>query len=88
MAVEIITREDLQNFRLQLLNDIRQLLTPKQPAPVKPWLKASDVRKLLGISSGKLQTLRISGKLHSSKIGGVHYYKYEDIQQLLETQIS
>lgn len=87
MAVEIITREDLQDFRLQLLNDIRQLITPKQSPPVKPWLKASDVRRLLGISSGKLQTLRISGKLHSSKIGGVHYYKYEDIQQLLGSQV-
>lgn len=88
MAVEIITKEDLQNFRVQLLNDIRQLVAPKQPAAVKPWLKATDVRRLLGISSGKLQTLRISGKLRSSKIGGVHYYKHEDIQQLLESQIS
>jgi len=86
MAVEIITREDLQNFRLQLLNDIRQLIAPKQQA-AKPWLKASDVRRLLGISPGKLQSLRVAGKLRSSKIGGVHYYKHEDIQQLLESQI-
>jgi hypothetical protein len=86
MAVEIITREDLQNFRVQLLGDIKQLLAPKQAAPVKPWLKSNDVRKLLNISSGKLQTLRISGKLHSAKIGGVHYYKYEDIQELLESK--
>jgi hypothetical protein len=89
MAVEIITREDLQNFRLQLLGDIKQLLALRQPpANVKPWLKSNDVRKLLNISPGKLQTLRISGKLRSSKIGGVHYYKYEDIQQLLESQTS
>ena len=88
MAVEIITREDLQTFRLQLLNDIKQLIVPKQQTSVKQWLKASDVKRLLSISSGKLQTLRISGKLRSSKIGGVHYYKHEDIQQLLESQIS
>jgi hypothetical protein len=88
MAVEIITREDLQTFRLQLLADIKQLVAPKPQPGVKEWLKASDVRRLLGISSGKLQTLRISGKLRSSKIGGVHYYKHEDIQQLLESQIS
>ena len=88
MAVEIITREDLQNFRLQLLNDIKQLIAPKQQPAVKQWLKASDVRRVLNISSGKLQTLRISGKLRSSKIGGVHYYKHDDIQQLLESNIS
>jgi hypothetical protein len=88
MAVEIITREDLQNFRLQLLGDIKQLLAPKQQPPQKPWLKTSDVRRMLGISAGKLQSLRIAGKLRSSKIGGVHYYKYEDIQELLESQIS
>lgn len=88
MAVEIITKEDLQNFRIQLLGDIKQLILPKQSPAVKQWLKASDVRKFLSISSGKLQTLRISGKLRSSKIGGVHYYRHEDIQQLLESQIS
>ena len=88
MAVEIISREDLQNFRLQLLGDIKELIAPKQSPPVKQWLKASDVKKLLSISSGKLQTLRVSGKLRSSKIGGVHYYRNEDIQQLLESQIS
>lgn len=88
MPVKIATREDLENFRIQLLNDIKQLISPKQQVSVKPWLKASDVRKLLNISPGKLQTLRISGKLRSSKIGGVHYYKHEDIQQLLESNVS
>ncbi len=88
MPVEIATREDLEKFRVQLLNDIKQLIEPKQQVAVKQWLKASDVRRLLNISSGKLQTLRISGKLRSSKIGGVNYYKHDDIQQLLESQIS
>jgi hypothetical protein len=88
MAVEIITREDLQNFRLQLLNDNRQVIAPKQPPAIQPWLTASDIRRLLGISYGKLQALRVAGKLRSSKIGGVHYYKHEDIQQLLQSRVS
>lgn len=88
MTVELITKEDLQHFRVQMLNDIKQLLAPKQSNQVKEWLKASEVRRILGISSGKLQSLRISGRLHSSKIGGVHYYRYQDINHLLETGLS
>jgi hypothetical protein len=29
--------------------------------------------------------LRISGKLKSSKIGGIHFYKYSEIETLLNS---
>jgi hypothetical protein len=84
MAVEVITKEDLQEFRTQLLNDIRQLLIPPQESKfVRPWLKNSEVKKLLNISSNTIQRLRIAGKLRSNKVGGMHYYRYEDIEKLL-----
>ena len=83
MTTEIITKEDLQQLRLQILNDIRQLMTPADVKLVKPWLKNSEVRKLLNISSNTIQRLRIAGKLRSSKVGGIHYYRYEDIEKLL-----
>ncbi len=71
MAIEVITKEDLQEFRLQLINDIRKLMTPAPEAKlVKPWLKNSEVRKLLNISTNTVQRLRIAGKLRSSKVGG------------------
>ncbi|MBN8880653.1 MAG: helix-turn-helix domain-containing protein [Sphingobacteriales bacterium] len=85
MAIEVITKEDLQEFRVQLLEDIRRLLSPPEAKLVKPWLKNLEVRKLLGISSNTLQRLRIAGKLRSSKVGGVHYYRYEDIEKLLNS---
>jgi hypothetical protein len=85
MGLEVITKEDLQQFRLQLLNDIREMLKPQQAKLVKPWLKNSEVRKLLNISSNTVQRLRITGKLRSSKVGGIHYYRYEDIEKLLNT---
>ena len=85
MAIEVITREDLQAFRLQLLNDIRELVGAAQPKQPKEWLKSSDVRKLLKISANTVQRLRISGKLKSTKLGGVHYYRREDIEMLLES---
>lgn len=85
MAIEVVTKDDLQSFRIQLLNDIRQLLIPSEGKLIKPWLKNSEVKKLLGISSNTVQRLRISGKLRSTKVGGVHYYRYEDIEKLLDT---
>jgi hypothetical protein len=84
MRLEVITKDDLQSFRMQLLNDIRQLLTPQEAMPIKSWLKNSEVRKLLGISSTTVQRLRVAGKLRSTKLGGVHYYRYEDIEKLLD----
>jgi hypothetical protein len=48
MAQEIITLEDLQKFRLQLLEDLRELLQQPNHSQ-KQWLKSSEVRKMLGI---------------------------------------
>lgn len=83
MAVEVITKEDLQAFRLQLLSDIGQLISASTVRPQRQWLKNGDVRKLLNVSSNTVQRMRISGKLKSSKVGGVHYYRLEDIEKLL-----
>ena len=85
MEIEVVTKEDLQKFRLQLLDDIRQMLYTETHKPIKPWLKNSEVRKLLSISANTVQRLRIGGKLRSTKIGGIHYYKYEDIERLLNS---
>ncbi len=82
MSVEVITKEDLQAFRLQLLNDIKDIVLLKQNK-TEDWLRSSEVRKLLKISPGTLQSFRINGKLKPSKIGGIHFYRYADIEKLL-----
>ena len=76
MPTEIITKDDLEYFRLQLLNDLKQLQVSVDQKPTKEWLKGSEVRKLLNISAGTLQNLRITGKLQSTKVGGIYYYRY------------
>lgn len=82
-AIEIITQEDLQQFRTQLLEDIKHLIiSPGQQ--VRQWLKSADVRKMLNISNGTLQTLRINGTLRFTKVGSIFFYKNEDIVKLLE----
>ena len=82
MAIEVITREDLNEFRSLLLNDLKQIIQP-QTQQVKQWLKSNEVRKLLNISPGTLQNLRINGTLTYTKVGGIMYYNYLDIEKVL-----
>lgn len=84
MAIEVITKDDLQEFRVQLLSDIKDVLRAVvTPQPVKPWLRSKEVRRILNISAGTLQNLRTRGMIRSSKVGHLHYYQREDIEKLL-----
>lgn len=83
MIIDFVTKDELQEFRVQLLKDIRELIKPTEVRSKKPWLKNSEVRKLLNISTNTLQRLRITGKLCSTKVGGIHYYRFEDIEKMM-----
>lgn len=83
MAIEVITREDLNEFRVLLLKELKDLLQLNQQQ-TKQWLKSTEVRKLLNISPGTLQTLRINKTLSYTKIGGTIYYAFQDIEKVLE----
>lgn len=83
--VEIITKEDLQQFKNELIQEIRSIIKPTQ-SETKGWLRSTDVRKMLKISPGTLQNLRINGTLRFTKIGSIMFYKYEDIVCLLDNQ--
>ncbi len=83
MAAEIITKEDLNEFGEKLLGEIKRVLGKSTEEP-KKWLKSYQVKNLLKISSGTLQNLRTNGTLSFTKIGGIIYYKQEDIMKVLE----
>ena len=84
MGATIITTEDLMEFKVELLEDIRDLLENQNKQSNKKWLKSNEVRELLGISPGTLQNLRINGTLPYTKVGGVLYYEYHEIMEVLE----
>lgn len=88
MPASIITLEDLQTFKKELLEDIRKLMSQQTVVTDRKWLKSHEVRKLLGLSNGTLQNLRINGTLPFTKIGGIMYYKYEDIQKMLDKSVN
>lgn len=77
-----ITKKDLLNFCNLMLAEIQEIIGKQKKQP--DWLKSSEVRKLLKISSGTLQNLRINGTLNYTKIGSIIYYASADIDKLLE----
>lgn len=86
MAAEIITKEDLQEFGLQLLNQIKGLLGQAFEEP-KKWLKSYQVKNMLKISDNTLQTLRDNGTIPFTKIGGILYYSIDDINKVLSGEV-
>ncbi|MGN7722268.1 helix-turn-helix domain-containing protein [Chitinophaga sp. 22620] len=84
MAAEIITHEDLQLFKEELVSEIRNLLNAQPPPTAKKWIKSYQVRQMLGISSGTLQTMRNKGAIPFSKMGGLILYDYEAILALMK----
>ena len=84
MAANIVTLEDLQNFKQELIAEIQKLLSQRQTTPARKWLKSNEVRRLLLLSPGTLQNLRVNGTLPFTKIGGVIFYDYDDIQKMIE----
>ncbi|WP_421810742.1 helix-turn-helix domain-containing protein [Flagellimonas sp.] len=88
MPTSIITTDDLREFRMELLDDIKQLLTKQSKGSLKKYLKSSEVMEMLQISPGTLQNLRINGTLPYTKVGGIIFYDSEEIHRvMLENRI-
>ena len=87
MPAQIITSDDLREFKIELLDEIRVIIKDQKSNHTKQWLKSAEVRKLLNISPGTLQTLRIKGTLPFTKIGGTNYYNASDIDTLLSENL-
>lgn len=80
---QLVTLGDLQEFKNDFLISIKAILQSNSSQPAKRWLKSYEVKKLLGISKGTLQTLRDNGTLAYTRIGRPFYYDADDIQKLL-----
>ncbi|WP_417875228.1 helix-turn-helix domain-containing protein [Xanthomarina gelatinilytica] len=83
MPTSIITTDDLRDFKMELLDDIKKILAKQATGSLKKYLKSSEVMEMLQISPGTLQNLRINGTLPYSKMGGIIYYDSEDIQKVM-----
>ena len=87
MNLELVTKQDLQALRMQLMSDIKMLLQAQNSQSSSQSIegyKTKDVRRILGCSINKLVSLRTSRKIRWKKIGGTVYYNREDVRRLLE----
>lgn len=84
MPATILTSEDLYDFKIELLEEIKKLISPQSSKEAKRYLKSSEVMEMLSISPGTLQNLRINGTLPYSKIGGIILYEEKEIERVLE----
>jgi hypothetical protein len=82
MAINIITLEDLEKFKEELLEEFKKLLSERQATPNRKWLKSHQVMKMLMISPGTLQNLRANGTLPFTKVEGTIFYDNNDIQKI------
>jgi hypothetical protein len=84
MVVNIITTDDLEAFKEDFLEQLINILQERQASPMPKWLKTHEVLRILKISPNTLQSLRETGKLPYTKIGGVIYFNFEDIKRMID----
>ena len=90
MAMEILTKDDLEKFKSELFNELGELLgnsqTPSEESGQikKRWYKSHEVERLLKISTTKLQNMRIQGIMPYHKIGNTLFYDINDVNKAIE----
>jgi len=82
---QIITSEDLVDFKTDLIEEIKVIYKDLKDHGGKKWLRSRDVKDRLGISHGTLQNFRINGTLPYTKVGGVIFYDKDDINNMIES---
>jgi hypothetical protein len=79
---ELLTKKDLEKFKEELF-ELLKPLKEAQALQQQKWLRSQDVRKMLKISAGTLQNMRIAGNITYNKVGKIIFYKAEDIERML-----
>jgi len=87
MPTEIVTTQDLAEFKKEILELLQQTKSAKEATgktPAKQYLKSYEVKKMLNISHGTIQTLRDNGTLPHYRVGSMILYDFDDIMALMK----
>lgn len=79
---EQVTKDDLRQFSLMIIDEIRKLKPEIKKDDDVEWLKSRAAKKLLSMSAGSLQNLRIAGQVRFKKVLGSYYYNKADLLKL------
>ena len=79
---EQVTKDDLRQFSLMIIDEIRKLKPEIKKDDDVEWLKSRAAKKLLSMSAGSLLNLRIAGQVRFKKVLGSYYYNKADLMKL------
>jgi Helix-turn-helix domain len=85
MEAIIITKEDLNSFKNEIIQEFIKLVNKAEKGETSAWLRTRDVCRILNLSTSTLQNLRNSGKIPFKKINGAILYKRADIETLFDS---
>ncbi len=85
MPASILTTDDLREFKTELFDEIKSLITKSQIPNVqhKKFLKSSEVAELLGISANTLYQMRVNRQLPFTKVNGTIFFDWDDIMAMM-----
>ena len=87
MEIDIITKEDLQQFKNELLSELKETLGTHQ-VEVKEWIDTKEAMELLGIKSKTtLQKFRDTFEIKFSQNGKIIKYSRPSIIEYLERNV-
>ena len=81
MNIEVITKDELEKFKNEIIKEIN---SGNNSQMQKKWLRSKEVIKILGISPGTLQNMRINGSIPFTRLGSTLFYDWGEIQRILE----
>lgn len=86
MAVNILTTDDLKQFKEDLFLELRQVLgkqTKQDATKQREWLRTKEVCRMIGVSLSKLQYMRDNNEIKFTRIGGTLFYNADEVNKLL-----
>ena len=82
MEAVILTKDQYQELVVRM-DEIKSALTEKQKEPKDVFLDNQDFLQLMNISKRTAQSWRDEGIISFSQVGAKIYYRFSDIEQLL-----
>jgi hypothetical protein len=83
MNIDIATKSDIEALKEFLIQALKEFTDKQSTGIEKEYLRSREVRQLLKISNGTLNSFRIRGLLTPIKVDTITYYKLSEIKALL-----
>jgi len=86
MPVELITKQDLLDFKYEFFQELTSFLNTQKPnvTTTPELMKNSEIKKYLNTSASTIERLKKSGQLPFTRISGTIYFKKSDVDKLIE----